>query len=235
VTVQPLWQLYTQAQQQQRLPSPAEVAAARSHTGWQALQVQPDLIRFTRPGMAITLNGIAQGFAADVVKAHWQAMGIAHGLINTGEWSALGQAQGGQAWRLGIADPRGEDKIVQNLALSGQCVASSADNQTFFTPDFKHHHIFDPHTGRSPTDVASVTVRAGSAALADALTKVLFVAGKPRALQTAKAWGCRGAAGGQGWAVAGQPRAFCLMFSQLATTVVTASACLARARAHFYH
>jgi thiamine biosynthesis lipoprotein len=189
VTVQPLWQAYAQAQQHHRLPTADEVAAAQAHTGWQALQVQPDVIRFTRPHMAVTLNGIAQGFAADLVKARWQAMGIKHGLINTGEWSALGQAQGGKPWHLGIADPRDEDRLIKAIAVSGQCVATSADNQTFFTPDLKHHHIFDPHTGCSPADVASVTVLASSAALADALTKVMFVAGKARALQAAKTWG----------------------------------------------
>jgi thiamine biosynthesis lipoprotein len=189
VTVQPLWRVYEQAQQQNRLPTADEVTAAQAHTGWQALRVQPDVIRFTRPHMAVTLNGIAQGFAADVVKARWQAMGIQHGLINTGEWSALGSAQGGEPWHLGIADPRDVAKLIRAIALSGKCVATSADNQTFFSPDFKHHHIFDPHTGYSPADVASVTVLADSAALADALTKVIFVAGKAHALQAAKAWG----------------------------------------------
>lgn len=189
VTVQPLWLAYTLAKQHHRLPTADEVAAAQAHTGWQALHVQPDVIRFTRPHMAVTLNGIAQGFAADVVRSRWQTMGVKHGLINTGEWSALGQAQGGKPWRLGIADPRDEGKLISAIALSGQCVATSADSQTFFSPDFKHHHIFDPHSGHSPGDVAGVTVLADSAALADALTKVMFVAGKPRALKTAKAWG----------------------------------------------
>ena len=188
VTVQPLWQAYAHAKQQNRLPHAHEVATAQAQVGWQALQVQPDVIRFTRPQMAVTLNGIAQGFAADVVRARWQAMGVQHGLINTGEWSALGLAQGGKPWRLGIADPRDEDQLIQAVAFSGQSVATSADNQTFFSPDFKHHHIFDPHTGHSPAAVASVTVLASSAALADALTKVIFVAGKALALQTAKAW-----------------------------------------------
>ena len=189
VTVQPLWQAYAHAKQQNRLPHAREVATAHAQVGWQALQVQPDVIRFTRPHMAVTLNGIAQGFAADVVRARWQAMGVQHGLINTGEWTALGQAQGDKPWRLGIANPRDGDQLIQAVAIIGQSVATSADNQTFFSPDFKHHHIFDPHTGHSPAAVASVTVLASSAALADALTKVLFVAGKAHALQTAKAWG----------------------------------------------
>ena len=188
VTVQPLWQAYAAAQRNRQLPSDDQVSVARAQTGWQFLEIQKDLIRFTRPDMAVTLNGIAQGFAADVIRSRWQAMGIRHALINTGEWSAMGFARGGQPWRLGIADPRDEKRIVKNMAVSGKCVATSADNQTFFTPDFKHHHIFDPHTGRSPTDVASVTVMADSSALADALTKVMFVAGRKDALRLARSW-----------------------------------------------
>jgi thiamine biosynthesis lipoprotein len=188
VTVQPVWQAYANAQQRQELPSAKQIKSARAQTGWQHLGVSAKLIRFTRPNMAITLNGIAQGFAADVIRARWQDMGIRHALINTGEWTASGAAQDGQPWRLGIADPRDEARMVRNMAISGKCVATSADNQTYFTPDFKNHHIFDPHTGRSPTDVASVTVVANSTALADALTKVMFVGGMKDALRLAKLW-----------------------------------------------
>jgi thiamine biosynthesis lipoprotein len=188
VTVQPLWQAYANAQQLHQLPEAKQIESARSHTGWQHLEVKTDLIRFTRPHMAITLNGIAQGFAADMIRARWQAMGIRHALINTGEWTASGAAQDGQPWRLGIVDPRDEARMVNNIALSGKCVATSADNQTYFTPDFKNHHIFDPHTGRSPSDVAGVTVVANSTALADALTKVMFVGGMKDALRLANFW-----------------------------------------------
>jgi len=55
-------------------------------------------------------------------------------------------------------------------------------------PDLKHHHIFDPRTGYSPTDLASVTVLADHCATADALTKVMFVADMQGALGLAKAW-----------------------------------------------
>ena len=71
----------------------------------------------------------------------------------------------------------------------GRCVATSADHEASFTADRRHHHIFDPRTGQSPADVASVTVVAREAVLADALTKVLFVAGASRALAVARTWG----------------------------------------------
>jgi thiamine biosynthesis lipoprotein len=73
--------------------------------------------------------------------------------------------------------------------MQGRSVATSADDQCTFSPDFVNHHIFDPHTGRSPTELSSVTVVASNCVLADALTKVFFMAGYDQALPLARKWG----------------------------------------------
>ena len=188
VTVQPLWEAFEAAQREARLPSGQAVLQARSRVDWQALEISPRRIRFMKPGMGITLNGIAQGYAADLVRRQLKADGIEHALINTGEWAALGQPDAQHGWALGIANPRDERQLISRLLMDGRSIATSADNQTMFSSDFKNHHIFDPHTGYSPLELASVTVAATSCALADALTKVMFVAGMQRALALAPQW-----------------------------------------------
>lgn len=188
VTVQPLWQVFEAAQRQQELPSNAAVLQARERVGWQALEIAPRRIRFKKPGMAVTLNGIAQGYAADLVRRQLQASGIEHALINTGEWAALGRPDARHGWTLGIANPRDESALITSLLMDGRSIATSADNQTTFSSDFRNHHIFDPRTGYSPPELASVTVAAADCALADALTKVMFVAGMQRALTLAQQW-----------------------------------------------
>ena len=117
-----------------------------------------------------------------------QARGIEHALINTGEWAALGQPDARHGWTLGIANPRDERRLVASLLMDGRSLATSADNQTTFSPDFRNHHIFDPRTGYSPLELASVTVAASRCALADALTKVMFGAGMQQALTLARQW-----------------------------------------------
>lgn len=189
VTVQPLWLVFEAAQQQGRLPTADELAQARARVGWRGVQLSDSAIRLARPGMAITLNGIAQGYAADKVKTRLQQLGIAHALVDAGEWAALGQPAHAGGWTLGLANPRQTAGLLAAVALQGRCLATSADDQCSFSTDRAHHHIFDPHTGRSPPELASVHVLAGSAALADALTKVFFMAGYDRALPLAKAWG----------------------------------------------
>ncbi|MEO5661326.1 MAG: FAD:protein FMN transferase [Polaromonas sp.] len=188
VTVQPLWAVFAAAARQGRLPPPAGVAKAQAAVGWQHLAISSGEIRLLRPGMGVTLNGIAQGFAADLVRTRLQALGIEHALINTGEWATLGRPDRERPWLLGLANPRQEQALIARLALDGRSIATSADNECSFSPDRRHHHIFDPHTGYSPTGLASVTVAAASCALADALTKVMFVAGRQAALQLARQW-----------------------------------------------
>ena len=126
--------------------------------------------------------------SADLVRARLQACGIEHALINTGEWAALGQPATGPGWTLGVANPRDERVLIASLLMDGRSIASSADNQTTFSSDCRNHHIFDPHTGYSPPELSSVTVAANSCALADALTKVMFVAGMQRGLALASQW-----------------------------------------------
>ena len=189
VTVQPLWQLYAQANEGGRLPRPEEVAKAQRSVGWQHLHVNETQVTLAKPGMGVSLNGVAQGYAADLVRASLSRDGVAHALINTGEWSSIGSADGQRPWILGVSDPRAADQWLARVAMNGLSIATSADDQCTFSDDRKHHHIFNPHTGYSPLDIASVTVAASTCAMADALTKVLFVGGYERSLQIAKSWG----------------------------------------------
>jgi FAD:protein FMN transferase len=156
--------------------------------GWQRLQVTPQRIGFSQPGMAATLNGIAQGFAGDAAQAALRSFGIQHALIDTGEWSAVGTSPQHSPWTVGVADPRHPSALIARLAMAGGSMATSSDVHYRFGQGDKHHHIFNPRTGYSPGEVASVTVVASSGALADALTKVMFMASPARALELAKLW-----------------------------------------------
>jgi thiamine biosynthesis lipoprotein len=66
--------------------------------------------------------------------------------------------------------------------MDGRKVATSGDYETFFSPDFVHHHIFDPKTGDSPLELASVTVVAPTGILADGLSTAFMVMGSDKAL-----------------------------------------------------
>jgi FAD:protein FMN transferase len=182
-TVQPLWKLYADAKKTGRLPDEAAVRAATSHVDWRKVKVTPDRIRFVEEGMAVTLNGIAQGFAADRVRAALLARGVRHALVNTGEFGSLGRKADGTPWTVGIQHPRQADAYLALAALEDRFLSTSGDYATSFSADFRHHHIFDPRTGLSPTEFSSVTILARTGMEADALTKVLFVRGLEKGLE----------------------------------------------------
>jgi FAD:protein FMN transferase len=188
VTVQPLWDAWQYAKQLHRLPTANELKLARSKTGWRHLEVTNERIRFLQPDMALTLNGIAQGYASDLAREALRLHGIEHALIDTGEWSTLGQSADSRPWSLGVENPRKIDAIIASIASDGRAIATSSDTHCSFSADFRHHHIFDPRTGYSPPELASVTVLAPKCALADALTKVMFMASPEHAIVLAKQW-----------------------------------------------
>ncbi|HEX5104587.1 MAG TPA: FAD:protein FMN transferase [Pirellulaceae bacterium] len=183
ITVQPLWEAFAAAAKRGESPDVSTVAAARRKVDWRQLEISDDRIRFRQPGMKLTLNGIAQGFATDRVLATLRGHGIEHALINVGEHAPLGESAAGDPWTVGIQHPRNEDAYVALTDLDGRCLATSGDYATTFSPDRASNHIFDPRTGYSPTELASVSVLAPSAMQADALSTALFVVGPDRGLE----------------------------------------------------
>lgn len=183
VTVQPLWQLYAAAKQAGRLPDAAALERARRTVGWRRIEIAKGWIRLPSRDMAVTLNGIAQGFAADRALAVLRDRGIEHALVDTGEIGTVGRKPGGEAWKVGIQHPRRDDAYISLARLAGRCLATSGDYETSFSPDHAYNHIFDPATGRSPDVFSSVTVLAPSGIDADALSTAIFVMGIEKGLK----------------------------------------------------
>lgn len=177
-TVQPLWSAWARAAARGERPAEEAIAAARRSVDHRAVVVDGRRISFDRPGMGLTLNALAQGYATDRVMAAVAARGIGDAFLDTGEIGALGSGPQGRAWRVGIAHPRRDAARVGRLDLSSRrFVATSADNLTHWLPDFSEHHIVDPKTGHSPRDLAEVAVIAASGLLADGLSTTLMVTG----------------------------------------------------------
>ena len=176
VTVQPLWQAYAVAQKAGTLPSPQQLADARAKVDYRRVVIEPHRVRLL-DGARITLNGIAQGFAADRVGAALREHGVAHALIDTGELGAVGGKAGGEAWTVGVQHPRRPDAYISLAKLAGRHLATSGDYATAFTPDLRHHHLLDPRTGESARHFASVSIVANTGIEADALSTAVFILG----------------------------------------------------------
>lgn len=177
-SVQPLWQLY--ADHFRKHPGdpagPPELAIERAlkHVHFQRIDIDTTKIRI-EPGMALTLNGIAQGYITDRVAELLRARGWPDVLIDLGEVRAIGASPLGTPWTAVIQPPAPATVAPIRLALSQHAMATSAGQATVFEASGHHHHLFSPRDGRSAGQLQSVSVLAPDATLADALSTALYV------------------------------------------------------------
>ncbi|MHA1599001.1 MAG: FAD:protein FMN transferase [Alphaproteobacteria bacterium] len=187
VTVQPLWALYADHFARPNAdpagPSPKAVETARGRVDFTRIEVDEARISLRRPGMSITLNGIAQGYITDRVTEILRGHGFENVLIDLGEARALGTKPDGMPWRAGIRDPKGGSIPIRTVDISDRAIATSGGYGTWFDPRQRHHHLFDPKTGRSASRWASISVIATDATTADALSTA-FVAMPKEAMDT---------------------------------------------------
>jgi FAD:protein FMN transferase len=179
VSVQPLWALYgkhfARPDADPNGPDADALDRARKLVNYRAIDLGDKRIAFRRPGMAVTLNGIAQGYIADRISDILRQNGVENVLVNMGEYRALGHHPSGRPWRVGLADPTDLENLTRSLSLTDRAVASSGGYGTVFDKSGRHHHLFDPSSGKSANHLLGVSVIAETATIADALSTALSV------------------------------------------------------------
>ena len=154
VTVQPLW-----TPRSTDLPTAQQLDNVLRVIGFQHIDLSSRRVALARKGMALTFNGIAQGYITDRVAGLLAHEGCSNVLVHMGETYGAGSKSDGNPWRAKIG---GTDETV---ALRNRALATSgaADGPRL-------DHLFDPHTGRAANNYRSVSVTAPTATVADALS-----------------------------------------------------------------
>lgn len=172
-TVQPLWLLHARhfatPGADPAGPASGAVEAALEHVGFDRVAYGFDRVVFTRPGMGMTLNGIAQGFITDRVVELLREGGVTSALADAGEVRALGTRGDGSPWRAGIEAP-GVTAPGAVLELADRALSTSSAAGFRFAGAGSPSHLLDPRSGVSASLHASVSVLAPDAAMADALS-----------------------------------------------------------------
>ena len=195
IALQPLWQVYARHFADPRAdpagPPAGDIAAAKALADPHAIETTPAEIRFRRRGMAVTLNGIAQGYITDRVADRLRDAGLRHVLVQLGEIRALGRHPDDRPWQVGLEPFR--DLAAGRQEIVDMAVATSERVGMAFDAAARFGHILDPHadnpawrrplagagTARSRAPgIAAASVIARKASDADALSTAL-VAGLP--------------------------------------------------------
>ena len=162
-TVQPLWSALARGE---------DTGPAAAAIGWDRVGLGAPVT--LGPGQALSLNGIAQGFATDAALRLLADHGFTEALVDLGEAAALGGP-----FRLALEDP--EFGPMGTRSLTDTAIATSSPRATLVGG---RPHILHPQ-GR-PALWSTVSVEARSATLADALsTAAVFLS--PDELRQARA------------------------------------------------
>jgi thiamine biosynthesis lipoprotein len=146
------------------LPDEARLAALKARVGYRRLQarVESPALRKEHAALTVDLNGIAPGYAVDLLAARLQALRIDNFMIDIGgEVRAKGRNAQGELWRIAVERPiDAEPEPYAIVQLDDAAVTTSGEYRHYYDRDGRRYsHTIDPRTGR-PVEhsLASVVV-----------------------------------------------------------------------------
>lgn len=147
-------------------------------------------ITLNRP-LLLDLGAVAKGLAIDL--AARELIPFRNFAIDAGgDLYLAGHNAHGEAWRVGIRHPREEDGLLDTLEVTDAAVCTSGDYEPQGRAPGGGHHLIDARVAQPATGLASVTVIAPTALVADALGTAAFVLGAADGVALLQRHGVRG-------------------------------------------
>lgn len=144
-----------------------------------------------RAPLILDLGAVAKGFAIDLAAKELSVYDN-YAVEAGGDMTVHGRNAEGEPWSVGIRHPRSDGDLIARLAVLNAAVCTSGDYERPSLTREGDHHLIDPRIGASPHAVASVTVIAPTAMLADTLSTAALVLGPVRGIPFLEAQGVDG-------------------------------------------
>jgi thiamine biosynthesis lipoprotein len=167
-----------------RVPSDEDRALALERVGMQHVELNPEkrTVRYHRDGLGINLGSIGKGYALDrmanLLQKRWNLPAV---LLHGGSSSVYAKGalhEDGRGWLVQIRHPWQPDRFLAGVWLRDRALGTSAATFQYLEHAGKKlGHVLDPRTGWPAEGLASVSVVAPTATLADALSTAFYVGG----------------------------------------------------------
>lgn len=187
-TIQPLFMAYKNLSQtipESGLINHPSIKRVRELINWQAIKCEANQISFEKPAMAITLNGIAQGYITDKAVEILKENGFENTLVNFGEYHGVGSKKpnSNEGWTIQLGQHNSNNQAPDLWTLKNNALAASSKNGYKFEKMSELHHMLDPKSGQNQKTWQEIYVLAKSATTADAASTALF-ASTPEVVST---------------------------------------------------
>ncbi len=147
-------------------------------------------VRLEKP-MALDLDAVAKGLAIDLAARSlegWDGVLVDAG----GDLFVSGVDPSGDAWNIGIEDPRDPSRLLATLKLTDRAICTSGGAKRRSPTSPGAHHLVDARTGNPVRGILSCTVVGPTAMMTDTVATAAFVLGRGRALSFIEAMGLDG-------------------------------------------
>lgn len=166
ISIGPLIQTWRIGFSDAKVASPQEIAAVLPLIDPHLIQLNPlaSTVFLEKKRMKLDLGCLAKGYSADKIANFLKEQGVTSALINLGgNILTIGknQAKAGQAWQIGIQDPRNpRGNHLLTISATDKSVVTSGIYERHLTINGRdYHHIFDSKTGYPvETNLASLTI-----------------------------------------------------------------------------
>lgn len=140
------------------------------HVDYRDVHLDPErnTITLKRP-LVLDLGAVAKGLAVDLAARELQPF-TDFAVDAGGDLYLGGHKASGEAWSVGLRHPRAPGGMLESVRVSNAAVCTSGDYE-------RGRHVLDARSGTPAAYVASATVIAASAMLADALATAAFALG----------------------------------------------------------
>ncbi len=182
-TIQPYWTWLRETVETTGAIDPEAQAQFLEKVDFRQVRCGEEELSFGREGMALTLNGLSQGWITDRASEILRDGGAQHCLVNLGEFYGLGTQPSGKDWIVGLRGVEGEE-----IALRDRALAVSSGAGLYFGTGDRRNHIVDPRTGDCVEARKVVAVTAPEAWLADALSTACSVLEEEKARDLIAQW-----------------------------------------------
>jgi thiamine biosynthesis lipoprotein len=172
-----------------RVSYPGRVSAGATYRDV-VIDRERSTITLARP-LVLDLGAVAKGLAVDL--AARELSPFEHFAVSAGGDLYLGGLNADEEpWSVGIRHPREDGAVIEQLRVSDTAVCTSGDYERRQPGTSTGHHLIDCRSGQSVHALASVTVKAQTALVADGLATAAFVLGPEDGLRLLEGEGVEG-------------------------------------------
>ena len=128
--------------------------------------------------MRLDVGAIAKGYAVEMISAKLYEEGYSGYVLDVGgNIRAIGEKPSGEGWTCGVRNPESTNSqtYVYKTELKNSAMSTSGSYERFYTvAGVNYHHIINGETLMPENYYLSVSIRADSSALSDALSTAVF-------------------------------------------------------------